>query len=258
MFRKIITTTTIAAAAFVALGAASPAPASAGGFDCIVEPLHCIVEEITPDRDPVEPTPGIEVAVPGFVTGVGPGVLLPPQLPDSVIDAITDTPGLDLPSIELPLPVDTPEADASDEAPAVPAPAPAPEPAVPAPAPASDTPAPASSSDHGDHEASAPVAESTTADTPRPAPRSETVESVGSQDQTATVEDASDEVRTDETVDNDVSRDDEVTESLIDIATDVETGTGMDPIMAALLGMLGALGLMTIVAAAFRAGRKNS
>lgn len=48
MFRKSITTVTIAAAAFVALG--SSTPASAAGFDCYAAPAHCkkVPSEIVP------------------------------------------------------------------------------------------------------------------------------------------------------------------------------------------------------------------
>ena len=244
MFRKSIITITIAAAAFVTLG--SSAPADAHAADCWLEPLHCIIDVVTPDRDrgPVEedttldpgavagaagidigsilfPVPAIPPLTPGGVsTDVDPGVVIVPALPDGVLDAITG-PVVDLPPIER-LPIDPPAAPESTEPPAE-------EPATPVAPVAPVAPA------------ATPVTESSTDTTVAPAVvEASSSTSVAVQDET-----------------ND-DQADESAEALLDAAAVADATSSIDPMMAGLFGMLGALALMLVVFTAFAAGRRRT
>ncbi|VAW03189.1 hypothetical protein MNBD_ACTINO01-1433, partial [hydrothermal vent metagenome] len=101
MFRKTLITVTIAAAAFLALG--SPAPASANGWECAVNPFAC-------GPGPINPPPTFDAGVVGdFVTTLPGDTLAIPVLPDDVSDAIIEGPSIDIPQAGLPN-FDLPEA----------------------------------------------------------------------------------------------------------------------------------------------------
>jgi hypothetical protein len=243
MFRKSIITITIAAAAFVTLG--SSAPADAHAIDCWLEPLHCIIDVATPDRDrgPVEedttldpgavagaagidigsilfPVPAIPPLTPGGVsTDIDPGVVIVPALPDGVLDAITG-PVVDLPPIET-LPIDPPAAPESTEPPAE-------VPAVP------ETP-------------EAPVAPATPAATP---------EADSSTDTTVAPAVVEASTSTSAAVQEEVN--DDSAEALVETAAVADATSSIDPMMAGLFGVLGALALMLVVFTAFAAGRRRT
>ena len=255
MFRKTTITTTLAAAAFVAI--ASSAPADAHAIDCWLEPFHCMIDVVTEDRDrgPVEedttldtsdiidaiggglvfPIPTGPTLTPGGVsTDVSPGTVITPELPDGVLDAITE-PTVELPPVELP-PIEAPEAP---EAPATPE-----APVAPA-APATGPEAP--SSERGAAVAPAHV-EAPTAASPRTvapaasdrvARQTTSTTSVAAQDETAQ------------------EQADELGES-VETLFDTDVTSSFDPLMAALFGMLGALALILAVFAAFAAGRRRN
>jgi hypothetical protein len=273
MFRKTTITITLAAAAFVAVGSA-PAPAEAfdpfEDWDCIVEPLHCIYDEATPDRDrgPVEEEttldPGaiagtIDVDLGGILfpdsespsltpggvsTDVSPGTVTTPELPEDVLDAITE-PSVELPPVEVPAfeapestepPADVPPAPEAPEAPSAPAPE------APSASATTETPAATSRTERPGPATVAPehvnASRSVSSETVTPDPSSNT--SVPSQD------DANDD------------QEDESVEAFIETAVATDTGGSVDPMMAALLGMLGALALTLVVFAAFTAGRRRN
>lgn len=101
MFRKTLITVTIAAAAFLALG--SPAPASANGWECAVNPFAC-------GPGPINPPPTFDAGVVGdFVITLPGDTLTIPVLPDDVSDAIIEGPSIDIPQAGLPN-FDLPEA----------------------------------------------------------------------------------------------------------------------------------------------------
>ena len=250
MFRKSIITITIAAAAFVTFG--SSAPADAHAIDCWLEPLHCIIDVATPDRDrgPVEedttldpgavaaaagidigsvlfPVPAIPPLTPGGVsTDIDPGVVIVPALPDGVLDAITG-PVVDLPPIER-LPIDPPAAPESTEPPAE----------VPETPEAPATPV-------------APAAPEAPAATPETDSSTVTTEPTAQAEASTSTSVAVQE----ETSDDDA---DESAEALLDTAALADATSSIDPMMAGLFGMLGALALMLVVFAAFVAGRRRT
>ena len=261
MFRKTTITITLAAAAFVAVGS-TPAPAEAfdlfEDFDCVVEPLHCIWDEASTDgdRDRAEGEPTLDTSdiidaigggglvfpiptgptlTPGGVsTDVSPGTVITPELPDGVLDAITEStvelPPVDLPPIEAP---EAPEAPATPEAPVAPA------------APATGPEAP--SSERGAAVAPAHV-EAPTAATPRTvAPAAS--DRVARQTTSTTSVAAQDETTQEQA--------DELGES-VETLFDTDATSSFDPLMAALFGMLGALALMLAVIGAFAAGRRRN
>jgi hypothetical protein len=254
MFRKTTITITLAAATFVAIGSTS-APAEAFSpfedWDCIVEPVHCIIDEATPDRErgPVEDDttldtsvvidaispdlggiwfpeidePSIDVG--GVVTDTGPGVVLAPALPDDVIDAITG-PVVELPAVELP-PLMAPADDDTDT------------PVEPAAPVAPETREPRDTPDTG-----------RTTSTTLASPRVRAPEAAASDAAPATTVAVQDEPTDDQA--------DETFEEQVEAAGVTETSSAFNPTMAALMGALGALVLLAVVFAAFRAGRRNN
>ncbi len=278
MFRKTTITITLAAAAFVAVGSTS-APAEAfdlfEDWDCIVEPLHCIYDEATPDRDrgPVEEEPtldpgavagaadldlgGILVPVPdspsldvgGVSTDVSPGTVITPELPDDVLDAITG-PTVELPPIELPPLVDpgsseTPEPPAeTPEAPVAPVPPDTP-PATPDAGSAGRDAAVAPAHT----EAPAPVAPQTVIPQRATPAASETVTRQTTSTTSVPAQDDTTQDQTDESV--------ESVES-VEALVDTDGGSSVDPVMAVVFGMLGAVALMLLISGAFAAGRRRN
>jgi hypothetical protein len=246
MFRKTTITMSLAAAAFVAIG--SSAPADAHAIDCWLEPTHCIVDLVTPDRDrgPVEedttldpgtvagvvnidlgglffPEPEDSSLTPGgVVTDIGPGIVLTPALPDGVLDDITG-PVVELPEVELP-PLEIPGDDDTD----TPV-----EPATP------EAPEPAGSPDEGRTVSTTPASPSGDA--------SEAATSEASPTTTVAAQDEPTDSQTDESI-----------EAILNTDAVTDASSSFDPAMAALLGMLGALALTLTVFAAFKAGRRRS
>jgi hypothetical protein len=270
MFRKTTITITLAAAAFVAIG--SSAPADAHSVDCFWQPAHCIADAFTPDRDrgPVEEEPTLDTSdivdaigggllfpiptgptlTPGGVS-TDPGTVIAPELPDDVLDAITG-PTVELPPIELPPLVDP----GSSETPEPPAETPeAPERTEPAPEAPVSPGTPPATPDTGSSgrdaavapahtEAPAPVApkKADPAATERVTRQTTSTTSVGAQDDTT-------QDQTDESVESVES-----VEALV--ATD--GGSSVDPVMATVFGMLGAVALMLLISGAFAAGRRRN
>ncbi|MFV1999844.1 MAG: hypothetical protein ACC654_05695 [Acidimicrobiia bacterium] len=216
MFRTSIITATIAAAAFVTLGSATPA--SAAGLDCYAAPAHC--EELV-----VELVPATPVDTPTVITD-------DPKIPD------TPKPTLDIPVGSLIVPLGPSVIDGIK---ALPHPEPV-DPGVPHPDPVKpgDTP------DGG--------GTTTTTTTQAPANDQSNDDSVTT-DQPASTNTYTATQNTDDGTFTGYAGEEAI--SLVDLSAQNGSDTSFNPMMAALFGVLGSLGIMSLTAAAFAAGRRN-
>ena len=281
MFRKTTITITLAAAAFVAIS--SSAPADAHSVNCVWRPDHCLehLVFVTPDDDsgPVEEEPTLDTSdiidaiggggllfpiptgptlTPGGVS-TDPGTVIAPALPDDVLDAITG-PTVELPPIELPPlvdpgssetpepPAETPDAPDSTEPPAEAPEAPV-SPSTPPAAPDTGSSGRGAAVAPAHTEAPAPVAPQTVVPQ-RTAPAAP--ERVTRQTTPTTSVAAQDDTTQDQT--------DESVESVesVEALVAADGGSSVDPMMAAVFGMLGAVALMLLVSGAFAAGRRRN
>ena len=229
MFRKTITTLTlspIAAIAMVTLSA--PAPASA------IEPMLCFVDIPTciaeaagafdDDEPESEPAPVIELDVAGGITSDA-VIETVMRLPEGVVDALSE------PVVELPSDIDLEPATAS--------------------------PTDEGSGSEGAEEV-LPDAAPETAAAPDPAP-----ETTDEPSPVVTAEPSSAPEAQQVTVsvilaDTTTATDSEEAAAAVSLAADVDSPNEIDPMMAALFGGLGVLGIVAIMVTTFSLGRRSS
>jgi len=212
MFRTSIITATIAAAAFVTLGSATPA--SAAGFDCYAAPGHC--EELVVELVPATPVDDLTV------------ITDDPKVPD------TPKPTLDVPVGSLIVPL---QPTVIDGIKVLPHPEPG-DPGVPHPDPAKPGDIPDGGG--GTTTTTQPPTHDDSANTEQETPTNTSTATQNTDDGSFTDQPERQAI------------------SLVDLSSETDSDRSLNSMMAALFGVLGSLGIMSLAAVAFAAGRRHN